>query len=169
MKISLIVAIAENNAIGLNNDLLWRLPNDMKYFREITSNHHIITGRKNYISIPQKFRPLPNRTNLVLTRQADFSDEGSIIFNNLESAIDFAKSNNETELFIIGGGQIYKEALGKNLIDKMYVTHVHHNFEADTFFREIETHLWKNTSNESHEKDEKHPYSYSFVVYEKMN
>jgi dihydrofolate reductase len=169
MKISLIVAIAENNAIGLNNDLLWRLPNDMKYFREITSNHHIITGRKNYISIPQKFRPLPNRTNLVLTRQADFNDEGSFTFNNLESAIDFAKSNNETELFIIGGGQIYKEALAKNLIDKMYVTHVHHHFEADTFFPEIDNNVWQKTNTVSHEKDEKHPYPYSFVVYEKMN
>ncbi|TXB67033.1 dihydrofolate reductase [Vicingus serpentipes] len=169
MKISLIVAIAKNNAIGLNNDLLWRLPNDMKYFKEITSGHHIITGRKNYISIPQKFRPLPNRTNLVLTRQVDFSDEGSFIFNDLESAIDFAKSNNETELFIIGGGQIYKEALDKNLIDKMYITHVHHLFEADTFFPEIDQTVWKEINSESHQIDEKHPYSYSFVVYEKMN
>ncbi|MCB9360057.1 MAG: dihydrofolate reductase [Flavobacteriales bacterium] len=169
MKISLIVAIADNNAIGLNNDLLWRLPNDMKYFREITSGHHIITGRKNYISIPQKFRPLPNRTNLVLTRQTDFNDEGSFTFYNLESAIDFAKSNNETELFIIGGGQIYKEALEKNLIDKMYVTHVHHHFEADTFFPEIDKNLWEKISVNAHEKDEKHPYAYSFVVYEKMN
>lgn len=169
MKISLIVAIAENNAIGLNNDLLWRLPNDMKYFREITSGHHILTGRKNYISIPQKFRPLPNRTNMVLTRQADFNDEGSFTFNNMENAIEFAKSNNETELFIIGGGQIYKEALEKKLIDKMYVTHVHHYFEADTFFPEIDNNLWEITSANAHEKDEKHPYAYSFVVYEKMN
>ncbi len=169
MKISLIVAIAENNAIGLNNDLLWRLPNDMKYFREITSNHHIITGRKNYISIPQKFRPLPNRTNLVLTRNTNFTEEGCHIFNNLERAIEFANKNNETELFIIGGGQIYKEALDKNLIDKMYITHVHHSFEADTFFPEIDNKVWKKTSTVSHEKDEKHPYPYSFVVYKKMN
>ncbi len=169
MNISLIVAIAENNAIGLNNDLLWRLPNDMKFFKETTSGHHIITGRKNYISIPKKFRPLPNRTNLVLTRQADFTDEGSFVFNNLESAINYAKSNNETELFIIGGGQIYQEALNKDLIDKMYVTHVHHNFEADTFFPEIDNTVWSKKNTEFHAQDEKHPYSYSFVVYEKMN
>jgi dihydrofolate reductase len=169
MKISLIVAIAENNAIGLNNDLLWRLPNDMKYFREITSGHHIITGRKNYISIPPKFRPLPNRTNLVLTRNTDFTEEGCHIFNNLESAIEFAKKNKETELFIIGGGQIYKEALEKNLIDKMYITHVHHHFEADTFFPAIAENVWTKTTSESKPQDEKHPYSYTFAVYEKMN
>lgn len=169
MKISIIVAVAQNNAIGLNNDLIWRLPNDMKYFKDITSGHHIITGRKNYISIPQKFRPLVNRINLVLTRNNNFNEEGCFTFNNLEKAIEFAKSNNETELFIIGGGQIYKEALENDLVDKLYVTHVLETFEADTFFPEIDTKKWKKISELSNLKDDKHPHDYSFVVYEKMN
>lgn len=169
MITSLIVAIADNNAIGLNNDLLWSLPNDMKYFRTVTTGHHIITGRKNYISIPEKYRPLAKRVNLVLTRQTDFNEEGCRSFNNIESAIDFAKKNDETELFIIGGGQIYKEALEKQLIDRMYITHVHHCFEADTFFPTVDLTKWNQKSKVFHPQDEKHPFAYTFAVYEKMN
>ncbi len=168
MITSLIVAIAKNNAIGKNNDLLWHLPNDMKHFKETTLNHHIITGRKNYISIPPKFRPLVNRTNIVLTRNTDFSEEGCVIKHSLEEAIKYAKENSETELFIIGGGQIYKEALENDLIDRMYVTHVNENFEADTFFPEINS-KWNKTEEEFFEADERHAYPYSFAVYEKMN
>lgn len=168
MITSLIVAIAQNNAIGKDNDLLWHLPNDMKQFKETTLNHYIITGRKNYISIPPKFRPLVNRTNIVLTRNTDFSEEGCVVKHSLEDAVQFAKENNETELFIIGGGQIYKEALEKGLVDKMYVTHVNENFEADTFFPEIDN-QWKKATEEFFEADERHAYPYSFAVYEKMN
>lgn len=168
MITSLIVAVAENNAIGKDNDLIWRLPNDMKFFKDTTLNHHIITGRKNYISIPKKFRPLPNRINIVLTRQTDFNEEGCIISNSLEDAIIYAKNYNEKELFIIGGGQIYKEALEKGLIDRMYVTHVHHDFDGDTFFPEIDENIWDKVSEVSNPIDEKHQYSYSFVVYEKI-
>jgi dihydrofolate reductase len=169
MIVSLIVAVAKNNVIGKDNDLIWRLPNDMKYFREKTTNHHIITGRKNYISIPEKFRPLPNRTNIVLTRQADFEEEGCVVLHALETAIQYAKSNDETEVFIIGGGQIYKEALEKGVINKMYITHVDADFEGDTFFPEIEKDLWNKISKEPHSSDEKHSYPYTFAVYEKMN
>ena len=168
MITSLIVAVAENKVIGKDNDLIWRLPNDMKFFRETTSNHHIITGRKNYISIPKKFRPLPNRTNIVLTRQTDFEEEGCVVKHNLEDAITFAKDNNESELFIIGGGQIYKEALEKDLIDKMYITHVHHDFDGDTFFPEIDNTIWNKVSEIKNTADEKHQYPYSFVAYEKI-
>lgn len=169
MIVSLIVAIAENYGIGKDNDLLWHLPNDMRYFKEKTLNHHIITGRKNYISIPEKYRPLVNRTNVVLTRNVDFKENGCIIKHNLKDAIAYAKSNGETELFIIGGGQIYKEALAENLIDKMYVTHVHKTFDADTFFPEIDDTIWKKKSELTIEPDEKNLYKHSFVVYEKMN
>jgi len=169
MITSLIVAVAENNVIGKDNDLIWRLPKDMKFFKETTLNHHIITGRKNYISIPKKFRPLPNRTNIVLTRQTDFEEEGCVIEHSLESAIAHAKDNNETELFIIGGGQIYKEALEKGLIDRMYITHVHHDFDGDTFFPEIDENSWNKVSEISNSVDEKHQHPYSFVVYEKIN
>lgn len=168
MKISLIVAIAENNAIGKDNDLLWRLPKDMQHFKAKTLNHHIITGRKNYISIPPKFRPLVDRTNIVLTRQTDFNEDNCIIKHSLEDAIEFAKSNNETELFIIGGGQIYNEALSKNLIDKMYITHVHQNFDADTFFPIIDNLTWNKTKEEHYQADEKNPFDYSFAEYEKI-
>ena len=169
MITSLIVAIAENNVIGKDNDLIWRLPNDMKFFKETTLNHHIITGRKNYISIPKKFRPLPNRTNIVLTHQTDFNEEGCVVMHSLETAIEHAKNNNETELFIIGGGQIYKEALEKGLIDRMYITQVHHQFEGDTFFPEMDNTIWKKVSETNNSIDEKHQFPYSFVVYEKIN
>jgi len=168
MKISLIVAIAANNGIGKNNDLLWRLPKDMQYFKAKTVGHHIITGRKNYVSIPKKFRPLVDRTNIVLTRKTDFNEDNCVIKNSLETAIDFAKSNNESELFIIGGGQIYKEALAKNLIDKMYITHVHQDFEADTFFPEIDAAVFKKTKEEHHEANEKNPINFTFTEYEKI-
>ncbi len=167
MITSLIVAVAKNNVIGKDNDLIWHLPNDMKFFRNTTSNHHIITGRKNYISIPEKYRPLANRTNIVLTRQSNFSEEGCVVSNSIEDAIAYAKSNNETELFIIGGGQIYKEALEKDLIDKMYVTHVNETFDGDTFFPEIDTEKWQKTAEIGNPADEKHAHSYSFTVYEK--
>ena len=169
MIVSLIVAIAKNNAIGKDNDLLWHLPNDMQYFKNKTLHHHIVTGRKNYISIPKKFRPLVNRTNIVLTRQTNFKEENCIILHSLEDAIEYAKSKNEEELFVIGGGQIYQEALSKNLIDKMYVTHVDRSFEGDTFFPEINPQLFRKTEEIHHESDEKHSYPYSFAVYEKIN
>jgi len=168
MITSLIVAIAENNVIGKDNDLIWHLPNDMKFFKETTQNHHIITGRKNYISIPEKYRPLANRTNIVLTRQTDFKEDGCVVAHSLEDAIEHAKNNNETELFIIGGGQIYKEALEKDLIDKMYVTHVHQEFNGDTFFPEINNEKWKKVSEINNPINEKHLYTYSFVLYEKI-
>lgn len=169
MIVSLIVAIAENNGIGKNNDLLWHLPNDMKYFKEKTLNHHIITGRKNYVSIPKKYRPLVNRTNIVLTRNTDFKEDGCIVKHNLQDALSFALESNDNEIFIIGGGQIYKEALDENLIDRMYVTHVHQSFEADTFFPEIDTTIWKKINELTVEADEKNPYKHSFAVYEKLN
>ena len=168
MITSLIVAVAENNVIGKDNDLIWRLPKDMKFFKETTLNHHIITGRKNYISIPKKFRPLPDRINIVLTRQPNFKEEGCIVANSLEDAIIFAKNYNETELFIIGGGQIYKEALAKNLIDRMYITHVHEAFDGDTFFPAIDAEKWKKVSEVENTTDEKHAHSFTFTVYEKI-
>ena len=169
MIISLIVAIAENNVIGKDNDLIWHLPNDMKFFKEKTLNHHIITGRKNYISIPEKYRPLANRINIVLTRQTNFKEDGCVVLHSLEDAITYSENNNESELFIIGGGQIYKEALAKGLIDRMYITHVHQEFDGDTFFPQINNEVWRKVSETNNPTDEKHLYSYSFAVYEKMN
>ena len=139
---SIIVAISENNGIGKDNDLLWYLPSDMRFFRKTTLGHCVITGRKNYESIPEKYRPLAKRTNIIVTRNANYKADGAVVKNSLEEALEFAKSENESEVFIIGGGQIYKEAMGKNVIDKMYVTHVAKNYDADTFFPEIELSNW---------------------------
>src|SRR5688572_5703899 len=122
MKVSIIVAISENNVIGKDNSLIWHLPADMKFFKEKTTGHCIITGRKNYESIPEKFRPLPNRTNIVISRNFNYSSPGAEVVNSLEEAIEFAKAKKETEAFIIGGGQIFEETLAKNLASVLYVT-----------------------------------------------
>ena len=120
MKVSLIVAVAKNGVIGKDNDLIWSLPKDMRFFKETTLGHYVIMGRKNYESIPERFRPLPNRTNVVITRQSDYQAEGCVVVNSLENALELAQHNGDDEPFIIGGGQIYKLALERNLVDKIY-------------------------------------------------
>lgn len=139
---SIIVAISENNGIGKDNDLLWHLPADMKFFRKTTTGHCIITGRKNYESIPEKYRPLAKRTNIVVTRNTNYQAEGAIVKNSLESALEHADSMGEEEVFIIGGGQIYKEAIEKSAVDKMYITHVAETFDADTFYPQVDLSNW---------------------------
>ena len=168
MIVSLIVAVSENGVIGKDNDLIWHLPKDMKFFKETTMGHHVIMGRKNFESIPHKYSPLPNRTNVVITRQADYKAEGCVVVNSVEAALEIAKNNGENEPFIIGGGQIYKLALETNLVDKIYLTKVHHSFEGDTFFPELNTD-WKEMERIDHKADEKHDYSYSFLTFEKIN
>ncbi len=162
MMISQIVAVAENNVIGKDNDLIWRLPADLKYFKKTTSGHHILMGRKNYESIG---KPLPNRTSVIITRNKDYKAEGCIVVNSITEALEVAKANGETEAFIIGGGEIYKSSMDKT--DKIYYTEVHESFDGDTFYPELDKGKWKEISRETHSKDEKNPYDYSFVVYEK--
>ena len=166
MKVSLIVAVSQNGVIGKDNDLIWHLPKDMKFFKDTTMGHHVIMGRKNFESIPHKFRPLPNRTNIVITRQSDYKAEGSIVVNSVEEALKVAKSNKENEAFIIGGGQIYKIALEKNLVDRIYLTRIHCSFEGDTFFPELNSD-WIELKREDYFKDDNHKYDYSFIVLEK--
>ena len=166
MKVSLIVAVSQNGVIGKDNDLIWHLPNDMKFFKETTLGHHVIMGRKNFESIPHKYSPLPNRTNVVITRQTDYTAEGCIVVNSVEAALQMAKQNGDTEPFIIGGGQIYKLALGANLVDKIYLTKVHHSFKGDTFFPELSSD-WKETNKTENKADEKHKCNYDFITLEK--
>ena len=166
MIVSLIVAVSENGVIGKNNDLIWHLPKDMKYFKEKTLGHHIIMGRKNFESIPHKFRPLRNRVNIIVTRNKDYTAEDCIIANSIESAIDYSKSNKEDEVFIIGGGEIYKQSIQKNLVDKIYLTRVHADFDGDTFF-ETPSSNWMIESEVKKKKDEKHLFDYTFLVYTK--
>ena len=167
MIVSLIVAKAKNNAIGKDNNLLWRLPADMKFFKETTSGHCIITGRKNYESIPLKFRPLPNRENIIVTRNTSFSEEGIDVVHSIENGLELARKKGEKEVFIIGGGQIYAECLSKGLIDKMYITEVDANFEADTFFPDFETNKWSLEHNSKLPFDAKNKLNAEITIWNK--
>ena len=163
MIISSIVAVAENNAIGKDNQLIWRLPEDMKYFREITENHCVVTGRKNYESIPVKFRPLVNRTNIVVTRQQNYNAPGAFVVNSIDAAVEKAKELGEKELFIIGGAEIYKQTL--SMINKLHLTRVHAAFEADAFFPTLDANQWIEISAQFHPIDEKHKFAFTFQVF----
>ena len=166
--ISLIVAIAENHVIGKDNDLIWFLPKDLKYFKDTTAGHHVIMGRKNYYSIPEKFRPLPGRQNIVVTRQKDIiQDEGVLVVGSVEEGIQLALEAGDSEPFIIGGGQIYNYALANNLVDKMYITQVHKEYEGDTFFPHFNTDKWTKISSKLIEADHRHEVSFSYDVYKK--
>ncbi len=163
MKLSIIVAAAKNHAIGKDNRMLWHLPADFKYFKFMTSTHHIIMGRKTFDSIG---KPLPNRTSVVITRNPDFSYDGVIVVNSLEKAIEVAKKRGDDEAFVIGGGQIYKEALP--LADVVYLTEVKTEVDGDTFFPELGNE-WKEESREPLTADEKHAFAFDFVKYVRSN
>jgi len=156
--IILIAAASQNNALGKNNDLIWHLPNDFKRFKALTTGHHIIMGRKTFESFPN---PLPNRTHIVITRQKNYSAEGCIIVDSLESAIEI--SPNDEDVFIIGGGEIYSLALP--LAHKIELTRVFETFEADTFFPELDLNEWELQQEEFHSKDEKHKHDFSYQTY----
>lgn len=159
----MLVAADEANGIGVNNQLLCHLPADLKYFKQVTTGHCIAMGRKTYDSIG---KPLPNRTNIVITRNKDLVIEGCIMVNSIEEAIELAKTKNETELVIIGGGVIFEGALP--LAGKVYLTRIHHIFNADTFFPVLDEKVFTQTKNEYHEADEKNAYPFSFQVYERI-
>ncbi|PKQ43726.1 dihydrofolate reductase [Confluentibacter flavum] len=158
-ELTLIVAAAENNAIGKDNKLIWYLSDDLKRFKTLTNGHHIIMGRKTFESFP---KPLPNRTHVVITRQDNYHvPDGVIVVNSLEDALDASK--NDSQPFVIGGGDIYKQAM--TIADKIEITKVHETFEADTFFPEIDTTVWKEIVNTFHQKDENNEYDCSFITY----
>ncbi|WP_322970990.1 dihydrofolate reductase [Faecalibacter sp. LW9] len=160
--IKLIVAKASNNVIGDKNNLIWHLPNDLKHFKNLTTGHPIIMGRKTYESLG---RPLPNRTNIIITRDQNFIDDQIIITHSLEQAL--AKANEiQEDVFVIGGGEIYKHAM--EYVDIIYLTEVHHEFNGDTYFPEIDEESFEEVERVHHMKDEKHPYSYSFITYKRI-
>ena len=165
MRISMIAAVSENRVIGKDNDLVWSLPRDMKYFMDTTRGHHIITGRRNYESIPNKYRPLKDRTNIIVTRQGDYDGGEALIVHSIEEGIDLARKNGEEELFIIGGGEIYSQALP--LADRLYITEVKGIFEGDTFFPEFDPGNWEEVSRISNETDERHDYAFDYVIYDR--
>lgn len=165
MTVSLIAAIAQNRTIGKNNDLPWHLPDDMKYFMQTTKGHHCIMGRKNYDSIPEKFKPLPNRTNIVVTRQRDFKAPNCVVVNSIDKGIEIARHANETEVFIIGGAEIYQQSL--SYADRLYLTEIKAEIQGDTFFPAFDHAQWKEVSRVPHPADERHKFAFDFVVYEK--
>jgi len=156
--ITLIAAVAENNALGKDNQLLWHLPDDFKRFKTVTSGHYIIMGRKTFESFP---KPLPNRTHVIITRQKDYQQDGCIVVDSFQNAISVCPK--DEEIFIIGGGEIYKQSIA--IADKLDITKVHHSFEADTFFPEIDTVNWKLDASEFHPKDDKHEFDFTFETY----
>ena len=167
MIVSMIAAVAKNRVIGKNNQLIWNLPKDMKFFMDSTMGKYIITGRKNYESIPEKYRPLKNRTNIIVTRNHNYIAQGCTVVNSISDGINLARENGEEECFIIGGGQIYQQALEGNMVDKLYITHVDGEFEGDTFFPEVDYNNWKSTLVMSNEADQKNPLDFSVIIYEK--
>src|SRR6187402_3094245 len=167
MIISLIAAHTQNNVIGKNNDLPWHLPDDMKYFMETTKGHAVIMGRKNYDSLPPRFKPLKDRFNIVVTRQPDLQAPGTVTVNSLESAFTEAGKfdNPNNEIFVIGGAQIYAQAMGK--ASRLYLTEIKTTLEGDTHFPDFDKEQWKEISRKSHEADARHVYAFDFVIYER--
>lgn len=165
MIISMIAALSQNRVIGKNNDLPWKLPDDMKFFMEKTKRHPVIMGRKNYDSIPPKFKPLPDRTNIVVTRQKNFEAPGCLVVDSLEKALSKAGNVETNEIFIIGGAEIYK--LGLPYANRLYLTEIQATIDGDTFFPVFDLDVWRETSRHHHEMDQRHAYSFDFVTYDK--
>ncbi len=160
--LTIIAAIGENNALGKNNELIWHLPADLKRFKKVTSGHHIIMGRKTFESLG---RPLPNRTTIIVTRDKNYSADGCLVVHSLSDAVKAASSDENP--FILGGAEIYRQSL--EMADVLDLTLVHHPFEADVFFPEIDKTIWKETFREDFEQDKKNKYDFSFVRLERKN
>jgi dihydrofolate reductase len=158
--ITIVVAIAQNHAIGKNNQLLWNLPKDLKHFKDITTGHTVIMGRKTYDSVG---KPLPKRRNIIITRQ-DIAIEGCEVVPSIEDAL--ALCADEEEVFIVGGAEIYRQSM--HLTNRIYLTIVKKDFEADSFFPPIDDKEWKTIEKEDFEPDEKNPLPFSFITLERM-
>ena len=156
--ITIIAAIGKNRELGKDNDLIWHLPNDLKRFKKVTSNHHIIMGRKTYESLG---KPLPYRTNIVISRNTNFKAPGCIVVNSLEAALEAAKADSNP--YILGGAQIYRQAI--KIADILDLTLVNATLDADVFFPKIDTSIWKEANRQDFMADEKHRYNYSFVTF----
>lgn len=169
--ISIIVAIAENYAIGKKGDLLCHMPADLKHFKEITSGQTVLMGERTFFSLPK--HPLPNRRNIVLTDVPGKTFEGAEAVYSINELMEKLKDESlklkeEDEAFVIGGGMVYRQMMP--LADKLYITHIHHSWEdADTFFPEIDPAIWEQTSAERHEADDKNPYAYTFCTYNRRS
>jgi dihydrofolate reductase len=164
MIISQIVAVGINNEIGKDNDLLWKMPNDMKFFMTTTTGHAVLMGRNTFESFGK--RPLKNRTNIIITRQPHYVAENCVVVGTIEEGIKYAQAQGETELFIIGGGSIYEQSLGQT--NRVYLTRIEGEFEATVFFPQLDENEWKVVHQDRHHKDERHAYDYTFYTYERI-
>lgn len=165
MKVALIVAMDREGGIGKNNDLMWQLPADMRFFKTTTTGHIVVLGRKNYESIPERFRPLPERENAVLTRNTAYEAPGCKVFYSLEACLKHYEQETERTVFIIGGGEIYKQALDAGVVDELYITHVDNVYDADTFFPKLALTDWKATTIQLQQPDEKHEAGFEIIKY----
>lgn len=163
VSISLVVAAAKNNVIGKDNQLLWRLPEDMKFFKNVTWGMPVVMGRKTFESLG---KPLPGRKNIVITRQNNWTAEGTIAVKSLDDALFLVKNMDVKEVMVIGGGEIYQMAFEK--AKRIYITRVDAEPEGDTYFPAIDPKVWKLVSQKDHEADEKHQFSYSFQIWERI-
>jgi dihydrofolate reductase len=163
MIVSAIVAVAKNGVIGLHNEIPWYLPADLAYFKKRTTGHHILMGRNSFRSIG---RPLPNRTNVVITRDPYFTANGVLVAHSVEEALGMAFDNGETEVFIIGGGEIYRQSL--ELCDRLYLTEVEFEPEGDVFFPDIDPAEWREVWREEHSADAKNEWAYTFRLLERV-
>lgn len=162
MKLIPIAAVANNNVIGKDNKLLWQMSHDLKRFKELTMGHTIIMGRKTFESIG---KPLPGRKTIVVTRQKDFDAKGCETVADLKEAI--CKIKDEAEVFVAGGGEIYRQIMSLHYTRRIYLTRIYANFEGDSFFPDIDTEKWELIEREEYEPDEKNPYPYAFLIYKK--
>lgn len=166
MEVIIIVAATKNRVIGKDNDLPWHLPVDMKFFKETTKGYPVIMGRKNFESIPHKFRPLPGRKNIVITRQKEYeAGEGVAVCNDLNSALEIAAQEGKEKTFIIGGGQIYDLGLKEGLVDKMLITWVDTEMNGDVFLSQFQETEWRKQTLMHHPVDERHDYAFEMVEY----
>jgi len=165
MIVSLIAAVSENGVIGKNRGMPWHLPADLRYFYQITKGHHVVMGHRTFHEFGVS-KPLVNRTNIILSSQKNLQIKGCIVVNSIEDAIEYAEKHFETELFIIGGGHIYRQCM--ELADRLYITLIHTLIdEGDTFFPEIDKTIWRLKSAEFHPNDDENQYDFTFQVFEK--
>lgn len=167
--LSLIVAVDAANGIGKNNDLMWNLPADMQFFKETTKGHVVIMGRKNYDSIPEKYRPLAGRTNVILSRNTVFEAPGCLVFSSLEDCLANLSLAAGQQAFIIGGAQIYELALKTGLVENMFITHIDKTYGADTFFPDFNQNKYEKTILFEQSINEKHEASFKVYQYTKKH
>jgi len=163
MIISQIAAMTRNRVIGKDNRLPWRLPADMAFFKSTTTGHHVIMGRKNFEA---EKKPLPSRTNIVVTSKADYKAEGCIVVHSIKDGIDLARKNGETECFIIGGGEIYQESL--EMTDQIYLTIIDTEMDGDVFFPELNFDQWKIVRQNEYGKDDRNPFDFTIYLFKRI-